>query len=200
MTPEAQSNFAVRVMRISVFAAILLACALAALVLWQRSKTAQSQARSPMRVTSASFSDGGTIPSQHTCDGDDTSPALQWSDPPAATKSFAIVMNDPDAPVDFTHWIAYNIPPDVWALAEGASAPNAMPKGSAEGTNGFGRFGYAGPCPPLGEPHHYIFSVYALDIRLELPPGVTRKQFDAAISGHVLARGRIIGSFQHSSQ
>ena len=200
MTPEAKSNVAIRVMRIGVFAAILLACSVAALFLWQRSRPAPGQAGSPMRVTSASFSDGGIIPSQHTCDGDDVSPALQWFAPPAATKSFAVIMNDPDAPVDFTHWIAYNIPPDVWALAEGASAPAAMPRGSAEGTNGFGRFGYAGPCPPLGDAHHYIFNVYALDTRLELPPGATRKQIDAAISGHVLAQGRIIGTFQHASQ
>ena len=199
MTAEPKS-VGVLVVRSSVFAAILLACLFSALFLWQRSKPAHGEAGSSMRVTSESFSDGGIIPSQHTCDGDDISPALQWSAPPAATKSFAVVMNDPDAPVDFTHWIAYNIPPDVWALAEGASARGQMPKGSAEGTNGFGRFGYSGPCPPLGGPHHYVFNVYALDIRLELPPGVTRKQIDAAISSHVLAQGRITGIFQHQGQ
>ena len=109
-------------------------------------------------------------------------------------------MNDPDAPVDFTHWIAYNIPPDVSGLAEGASAQAAMPDGSAEGTNDFRRHGYAGPCPPAGKPHHYVFRLYALDIRLDSPPRTTRKQLESAIERHIVAEGQIIGIYQRASQ
>jgi Raf kinase inhibitor-like YbhB/YbcL family protein len=170
-------------------------------LLWQwRSVPVQGQARSRLQVSSVSFSDGGTIPSRYTCVGEDVSPALHWSHPPPGTKSFAVVMDDPDAPVDFTHWIAYNIPPGVLGLAEGASAQAAMPHGSAEGTNDFRRFGYAGPCPPPGKPHHYLLRLYALDIRLDSPPGATRKQLDSAIERHIVAEGQIIGIYQRASQ
>lgn len=201
MIPEMEgSSIGVRLRRIGLFTAVLLVCLLIAAVGWQRFKPARNQAHPPMWLTSASFSDGGSIPSRYTCDGEDLSPALQWSDPPAATNSFVIVMNDPDAPIDFTHWIAYNIPSGVWSLAEGASSQGSMPRGAAQGTDGFSRFGYAGPCPPLGKPHHYVFHIYALDIPLELPPGVTRRQLDAAIGSHILAEGRITGTYQHASQ
>ena len=144
--------------RITAVALIFLPGLLVFLILCPlRSIPVQGQARSSLQVGSVSFSDGGTIPNRHTCDGEDVSPALHWSHPPAGTKSFAVVMNDPDAPVDFTHWMVYNIPPGVWGLAEGASARGAMPQGSAEGTNDFRRLGYGGPCPPPGKPHHYVF-------------------------------------------
>jgi Raf kinase inhibitor-like YbhB/YbcL family protein len=150
-------------------------------------------------VRSSSFSDGGSIPRRFTCDGAGDSPNLQWPVVPAAAKSVAIVMNDPDAPVDFTHWLVYNIPPGVRGLAEGASQ-QAMPQGSAEGINDFMRPGYGGPCPPAGKPHHYVFRLYALDIRLDAPPGATRKQLDSAIERHVIAEGQIVAMYRRASK
>jgi Raf kinase inhibitor-like YbhB/YbcL family protein len=128
------------------------------------------------------------------------SPELHWASAPAGIRSFAILMSDPDAPIDFTHWIAYNIPSSARGLAEGASAHDGMPEGSAQGTNSFGRFGYGGPCPPAGKSHHYVFRLYALDVRLALPPGALRDRMEAAMSGHILAEGQIIGIYRRPTQ
>ena len=186
--------------RIIAFALFFLSTLVVFLVFCQlRTVPAQGQTRSSLRVSSASFSNGGAIPRQFTCDGADASPSLQWSAAPHGTRSLALVMNDPDAPVDFTHWIAYNIPPAVLGLAEGASTRGAMPKGSAEGTNDFRNTGYGGPCPPVGKPHHYVLRIYALDVRLDLPPGATRKQLDSAIERHIVAEGQIVGVYRRAS-
>jgi Raf kinase inhibitor-like YbhB/YbcL family protein len=190
-----------RARRITIFALVFLPSLLVFVILWQlRSVAVQGQARSRLEVSSASFSDGGSIPRRYTCDGEDISPTLKWSHPPAGTKSFALVMDDPDAPANFTHWMVYDIPADVLELTEAASARGAMPKGSAEGTNDFNRPGYGGPCPPPGKPHHYVIHLYALDIRLDLPPGATRKRLDSAIERHRVAEVRIIGIYRRASQ
>ncbi|HTV84283.1 MAG TPA: YbhB/YbcL family Raf kinase inhibitor-like protein [Dyella sp.] len=149
----------------------------------------------PLRVTSDSFKDGGSMPSKLTCDGADVSPDLQLPSPPAGTKSLAIIMEDPDAPEPFTHWVAYDIPAGTHHLAEGASTPHKRFEGAAEGLNSFGDLGYEGPCPPSGSPHHYIFHVYALDEDPRLPAGQTRDQLAAAVRGHVLAEGMITGIY-----
>jgi Raf kinase inhibitor-like YbhB/YbcL family protein len=168
---------------------------LAMLISSRREPTSvRGQTESTLRVTSSSFSDGGAIPRRYTCDGADISPELKWTPPPAGTRSLALVMHDPDAPVDFTHWLAYNISPAAHQLAEGAS-PGNMPQGAIEGTNGFDRFGYGGPCPPAGNPHHYVFRIYALDTQLHLAPGVTRNTLESAIGHHVIAEGRIVGLY-----
>ena len=156
---------------------------------------AQGRPQSTLKLMSSSFAAGGAIPQRFTCDGAGISPALGWAPGPHGTASFALVMHDPDAPVDFTHWLIYNIPPGVHSLAEGASSRGAMPLGSAEGINGFRHLGYGGPCPPPGRPHHYVFQLYALDRRLDLPPGAARNTLDAAIEGHVLAQGQLIGDY-----
>jgi hypothetical protein len=140
------------------------------------------------------------IPRRHTCDGANLSPHLQWQSSPAGTKSLAIVMDDPDAPIDFTHWLVYNIPSGVRELAEGASTQGAMPQGSAEGRNNFGRLGYGGPCPPPGNPHHYVFRVYALDLLLHLPPGASKKQLDAAMQLHIVSQGQIVGIYRRMDE
>jgi hypothetical protein len=179
---------------------VFLACLLVLLFLWRRpSASAHGQAGATLQIQSESFSNGGAIPRQYTCDGANDSPSLHWRNAPAGTKTFALVMSDPDAPVDFTHWIAYNIPASARELAEGASARGNMPEGSDEGTNSFGRFGYGGPCPPPGRPHHYVFRVYALDIRLNLPPGASRRQVESAIGEHVLAVGEITGLYRRTT-
>jgi hypothetical protein len=161
---------------------------------------AEGQANPGLNVTSSSFSEGGAMPQRLTCDGEDISPNLQWRAGPYGTKSFAMVMDDPDAPIDFTHWIAFNIPASTRQLAEGASMHSTLPSGSAEGGNSFGRIGYGGPCPPPGKLHHYIFRLYALDMSLTLPPGAEMNQVKAAIARHILAEGRIVGLYQRANR
>lgn len=183
--------------RAAVMLAVLVLCALAVLLLRQRrASPAAVQAGPSMQVTSSSFSDGALIPARFTCDGDNLSPDLAWSGAPTATKAFALILHDPDAPVDFTHWLVYNIPADVRQVAEGASNRGAMPPGSSEGKNDFARMGYGGPCPPPGKAHHYLFRVLALDSNLGLPGGASREQFDSATEGHIVSQGQIVGLYQ----
>ena len=142
-----------------------------------------------LKVTSSAFQEGGNIPSKFTCDGENTSPPLQIADIPSEAKSLALVVDDPDAPSGlFTHWAVWNIPPQTTAVGEG----NA-PKG-VQGTNDFGKSGYGGPCPPSGT-HRYYFKVFALDRELDLPFGAKRGQLDAAMKGHVVAQGELIGRY-----
>lgn len=148
-----------------------------------------------LHVSSTSFTDGAKMPPKLTCDGANISPQLQLSSPPAGTKSLAIVMNDPDAPVAFAHWLAYGIPADTRELAEGASTASHPLDHAVEGINSFGRVGYGGPCPPAGIPHHYVLRVYALDMMPALPAGASADQVNAAIQGHVLAEGSITGLY-----
>lgn len=202
MRPETDgSSRAPRIMRVGAIVAAALVCLLAFLLLRQRSSTSSEvQAGPSMKFSSTSFVNGASIPSHYTCDGADVSPGLEWSGAPPGTKSFALVMHDPDAPVDFTHWLVYNIPSGVDHLAEGASNDGAMPQGSSEGVNSFRRAGYGGPCPPAGKPHHYIFLFYALDADLGLPAGATRKQLEAAMRSHIVATGRLVGSYKRGGE
>lgn len=153
------------------------------------------QSHAPLRVTSNSFADGGKMPARLTCDGTDLSPELHFSTPPAGTRSFAIVVEDPDAPTAFVHWLAYGVPADTRELPEGTSTASKRLEHSAEGINSFGRMGYGGPCPPEGAAHHYLFHIYALDTMPALPSGASAQQVNAAIQGHVLAEGRITGLY-----
>ena len=201
MSPDSrkfQSNPNIR--RIFTAAIVFLCSLLASALIWERSHSAHGQARSTLSVRSASFSEGGSIPRQYTCDGASLSPQLSWQATPAATKSLAIVMEDPDAPVLFTHWLVYNLAPNVRDLAEGASRQGIMPAGAGEGHNSFGRLGYGGPCPPPGKPHHYIFRVYALDRQLDLPAGASRQQLDTAIDDHIVGQGQLVGIYQRMSR
>jgi Raf kinase inhibitor-like YbhB/YbcL family protein len=183
------------------FAAVLPVCLLILPIACRNEpELVRGQAAHPMQIRSSSFTNGGVIPQGDTCDGAGLSPGLQWSAPPSGTKTLALVMHDPDALMDFTHWIAFNIPPAVQSLPEGASQHSGLPQGTAEGTNGFGNVGYGGPCPPGGKLHHYIFKIYALDLRLELPTGADRKQIDAAMSGHILAEGEVVGVYRRAIQ
>ncbi len=190
-----------RAKTICALAIIFFCCSLIFAALSQRqAATAQAQPHSILRIQSSSFPNGGAIPRDYTCDGADLSPQLQWQSAPASTKSFAIVMDDPDAPIDFTHWLVYNIPPGLRELPQNASTHAAAHQGAAEGRNSFGRLGYGGPCPPAGTPHHYVFHLYALDARLGLPPGVAREQLESAMSQHILAEGQIVGIYQRATE
>ena len=145
-----------------------------------------------LKVKSPAFPHHKRIPDKHTGDGEDVSPALEWSGVPDGTKAFAVVVHDPDAPLvdGFTHWVAYGIPGDASGLEEGASVTN--------GQNSFGNAGYSGPAPPPGHgPHHYYFWVYALDQDLELPPGLDRRSLLAQSEDHVIEQARVIGTYSN---
>ena len=146
-------------------------------------------------VTSPAFSASSPIPAGNTCDGAEQSPGLSWTAMPDGVQSIAIIVDDPDAPQGtFTHWIVWNIAPDARTIGEGG---NGGLGGGVSGTNDFGKTGYGGPCPPKGQLHHYHFKVYGLDAKVDLRPSDKRADLDKALSGHVLAQGDLVGTFQH---
>jgi Raf kinase inhibitor-like YbhB/YbcL family protein len=142
-------------------------------------------------LRSEAFTHGDGIPRRHTCEGEDVSPALTWSDPSPDTSTLALVVEDPDAPIGtFTHWLAWNIDASAGGLAEGESPP-------AEGTNDFRARGWNGPCPPRGHgPHRYFFRLHAVDARLELARGAGREELERALEGHVLATAELMGRYE----
>jgi Raf kinase inhibitor-like YbhB/YbcL family protein len=147
------------------------------------------------QVSTAAFAENGMIPKLHTCEGADLSPALKWGGEPAGTRSFALVVDDPDAPAGvWTHWLLCDIPASVHALAQGAK-PGAT---GVDGNSDFGKPGYGGPCPPRGHgPHRYFFKVYALGVEsLGLKPGTKRAGIDKAMRGHVLAEAQCMGRYE----
>jgi Raf kinase inhibitor-like YbhB/YbcL family protein len=154
-----------------------------------------------MTLTSPAFSANGSIPSRHTCDGDDVSPALHWGGVPSGTKALALIVADPDAPdpkapkMTWVHWVIYDLPPDLTGLTEGVS-PAALPRGTREGNNDWGKTGWRGPCPPVGR-HRYVHTLYALDIVLPDLGRPTRAKLLAAMEGHVLGTAELIGTYQH---
>jgi Raf kinase inhibitor-like YbhB/YbcL family protein len=153
-----------------------------------------------MELRSSAFVDQGEIPQTYTCDGEDHSPPLAWSEPPAGTKSLALIVDDPDAPDPkapkrvYVHWVLYNIPADSRGLAE-AIQPGYLPKGTLEGLNDWGRTGYGGPCPPIGR-HRYFHKLYALDKVFRDLEQPTKSQLLAVLEGHILAQAELIGTYQ----
>lgn len=150
-----------------------------------------------LTVSSPAFTEGAKIPAQYTCEGQNISPPLSWSESPAGTKSLALIADDPDAPGGvFSHWVLFNLPPETTELAEAMPTQAELPSGAKQGKTDFGRVGYGGPCPPPGRPHRYQFTVYALDQSLDLKAGVSRSELLSAISEHILAQGRLTGMYQ----
>jgi Raf kinase inhibitor-like YbhB/YbcL family protein len=146
-----------------------------------------------LKVRSPAFDGHSRIPDKHTSNGDDLAPPLEWSGVPEGTKSFAVVVHDPDAPLvdGFTHWVAYNIPDDATSLPEGGGE-------LTEGTNSMGNSGYMGPAPPPGHgSHHYYFWVYALDDDLDLEPGLDRRGLHERIEDHVIEQARLVGTYSN---
>ena len=142
---------------------------------------------------------GAAIPPRFTCQGEDISPSLAWSGVPDQTKSFVLIVEDPDAPSGlFTHWVIFNIPPGLRSLREGASPHGQLPSGSSEGKNDMGKLGYSGPCPPSGKPHHYHFKLYALCDNLSLKSGANRAQVLAAIKGLTLGETELVAIYQRA--
>ena len=141
------------------------------------------------------FSEGAAIPKQHTCDSADVAPALEWSGEPAGTKSFTLIVDDPDAPVGtWNHWLLYDIPASVQSLAQGFKPG----KTGLSGVNDINKQGYGGPCPPKGHgPHRYFFRLHAVDVpSLSLKAGANRSQLDRALAGHVLGEVQYMGRYE----
>ena len=152
-----------------------------------------------LELRSSSFSDGTIPKTSSSCDHQDgMSPELSWSAPPEQTRSFALIVFDQDSPFGFkfTHWLLYDIPPDKRELPENTPKQEQLADGSRQGRNDYDRIGYVGPCPPRGT-HRYLFTVYALDTKLSLPSGASKKQVVKAMKGHILASGQLVGRFQH---
>ncbi len=149
---------------------------------------------------SPSFAHQGAMPTKHTCQGDDTAPALAWSGAPAATRSFALIVDDPDAPdprapkTTWVHWVLYNLPATAAALPEGATSAN-LPPGTREGVNDWGRAGFGGPCPPIGR-HRYFHKLYALDLVLGDLGKPRKADLEKAMHGHVLGEAVLIGTYE----
>jgi Raf kinase inhibitor-like YbhB/YbcL family protein len=151
-----------------------------------------------MEIKSQAFAQGSLIPAKHTCDGADVSPPLAWSGAPAGTKSFALISDDPDAPVGtWVHWVMWNIPAEARALEENVPKKDTLPNGARQGTTDFKRIGYGGPCPPSGT-HRYYFKLYALDAALDLQASTTWKVLEKTMQGHILAQAELMGTYRRN--
>ncbi len=177
-------------------------CASAALAAGSAAASSTPDGGTPvtMTLTSPAFRAGGEIPSQYTCEGKNLSPPLEWSGVPAAAKSLALVVDDPDAPdpkapkMTYVHWVLVDLPPAAKGLAE-AVLPADLPKGARAGLNDWKRPAYGGPCPPIGR-HRYFFKLYALDAPLASLGSPTKAELEKAMEGHVLARAELIGTYE----
>ena len=151
----------------------------------------------PFTLPTSAFAAGAAIPEPYTCKGADNSPGLQWSGAPANVDSFALIMDDPDAPAGtWVHWVLWNLPANAQSLPEGVPKREQLDNGARQGRNGFHKTGYNGPCPPAGATHRYFFRLYALDGKLDLAAGASRSQLDAAMKGHVLGQTEYMGTFR----
>lgn len=148
-----------------------------------------------LAITSPAFNHGDRIPTPYTCDGENMSPPLRWSQVPEGAQSLALIMDDPDAPSGtFVHWVFFNLPPDVDMVSEGAQPVDIQSLGGENGTNSRGQDAYTGPCPPSGE-HRYFFKLYALDTTVGLTPGASKADLESAMAGHVLEQAELIGLY-----
>jgi hypothetical protein len=152
-----------------------------------------------MKLTSTAFQEGRIIPVNYTGVGADVSPPLQWSGAPASTKSFALICDDPDAPMGtWVHWVIYGLPAATTGLPENTAAVDSLPGGTRQGMNDFGRVGYGGPLPPPGKPHRYFFKLYALDSELPLKARATKEELLRAMDGHILGEAQLMGTYQRA--
>ena len=154
-----------------------------------------------MQLTSSAFQAGAEIPSYFTSDGDNVSPELSWKDAPKETKSFALIVHDPDAPRTggFTHWVVYNISATTGHIEEKVPLEDEIAGVGIQGKNDGGKIGYMGPAPPSGA-HRYFFRLFALDSILPLGPGATHKEVNTAMKGHILAQAELMGTYEKKSQ
>ena len=149
------------------------------------------------QLHSSAFKAGSEIPQKFTCQGSDLSPALSWSGAPAATKSFALIADDPDAPAGtWVHWVVYDLPGTATQLPENVPKTEKVAGGGTQGINGFKKAGYGGPCPPPGNAHRYFFKLYALDTSLDLKPGASKAELEKAMKGHIQVQAELMGTYK----
>lgn len=149
-------------------------------------------------ITSGAFQNNASIPSKYTCDGNDVSPPLAWSGAPSGTKSFALIADDPDAPMGtWVHWVVWNIPATATSLKEALDKNPSLADGTRQGLSDFKRAGYGGPCPPSGT-HRYMFKLYALDTVLDLDQSTTKVKLESAMKGHILGQATLMGTYRRS--
>jgi Raf kinase inhibitor-like YbhB/YbcL family protein len=155
-------------------------------------------AEAQMKLTSPSSENQQPIPAKHTGEGADASPSLKWEGAPSNTKSFALICDDPDAPVGtWVHWVIYNIPAGTTELPEGVAKSDTLAGGARQGVNDFGKVGYNGPMPPRGHgKHRYFFKLYALKTELDLKPRATKAQLEATMKGQILAQVELVGTYE----
>ena len=149
-----------------------------------------------MQLKSSAFRAGGTIPARYTCEGEDISPELSWTDIPAGTKSLALILHDPDAPREggFTHWVVYDIDPSLRQIDENTPKQDKFTGIGMQGRNDSGKIGYMGPCPPSGT-HRYVARLFALDTELNLRPGASHHEVESAMQGHILEKAALMGTY-----
>jgi Raf kinase inhibitor-like YbhB/YbcL family protein len=178
-------------------AALTLVCAVSMAV-----NDLHAEEKMTLTLRSTAFTNGGEIPSKHTCEGEDIAPPLEWDGMPEKTRSLVLIIDDPDAPdpkapkMTWVHWVLYNIPPDTVGLPEGVTSVD-LPPGTEEGLNDWKRSGYDGPCPPVGR-HRYFHKLYALDTILEGMDMPTKTQIETAMRGHVIAKTELVGTYEKS--
>ena len=181
-------------------AAIVILCmgipfAAALLLAPARTETFSSETEFTMNLTSPAFTQGQPIPVKFSCKGADVSPALTWDEPPAGTKSLALIMDDPDAPMGtWVHWVLFNIPTSAHEWPENTPTDANLPNGAVQGLTSARSVGYHGPCPPSGT-HRYFFKLYALDIKLDLTSKADKQAVLNAMQGHILAQAELMGTF-----
>jgi Raf kinase inhibitor-like YbhB/YbcL family protein len=170
---------------------ILLSAAVVLSLVPIRNVPGEERKMSVLSIASPAFSHQGMIPAKHTCDGADVNPPLSIGNVPEKSKSLALIVDDPDAPMGtWVHWVVWNIGPGTKGIPE-----NSVPQGALQGTNDFRKQGYGGPCPPSGT-HRYFFKLYALDASLPLKAGATKAQLEQAMKGHVLAQAELVGLYR----
>lgn len=158
----------------------------------------------PLTITSPEFSHEGQLPAKIGCEGQNISPKLDWTGLPQNTQSLVLISDDPDAPdpqkpkMTWVHWVVYDLPPDSTGLAENQPQNDTLSNGAKQGITDFGSVGYGGPCPPIGE-HRYYFKLYALDSHLDLPPGQSKQDIEAAMKGHILEQTELMGRYKKKS-
>jgi len=150
-----------------------------------------------IQISSTAFKEGRAIPDEHAFEDRDISPDLQWSGVPSTAKSLVLICDDPDAPKGtWVHWVLYDLIPSMNALPAGLPKSPLLDLGAKQGLNDYKRYGYGGPCPPPGKPHPYFFKLYALDVRPELSPGLTKADLINVMDGHIMAEGQLMGTYQ----
>jgi Raf kinase inhibitor-like YbhB/YbcL family protein len=166
------------------------------------SQIKQVNKKMEIKLKSSAFHEGGIIPSKYSCEGENISPQLHWNEVSKEVNSYAIILEDPDAPGgNFVHWVIFNIPGTMKELHENVTPSRNIPDEVMLGTNSFGRIGYGGPCPPPGKPHHYYFRIYALDTILHhIDSGSTTEELVKAMEGHIVAKGELMGKYKRSGQ